>query len=129
MIEVTAAIIKDKNKTLIARRSSEKHLGGYWEFPGGKIELGETPRQSLIREINEELGIQIRVINFFMETTYHYPNKTILLKAYICNIDSGTIKLNAHDKIEWVKINEFKNFKFAPADISFVNAIINSKLT
>ena len=62
MIEVIAAIIRNNNKTLIARRRPNKHLGGYWEFPGGKIENGETPEECLVREIKEELGVSINVI-------------------------------------------------------------------
>lgn len=127
MIEVVAAIIKRKDKILITRRGPTKHLAGYWEFPGGKKEVNESTEQCLIREIKEELEISINILNFFMETIYHYPNKSILLKSYICNIESGVIKLNDHDKIEWIMESEFINFKFAPADIPFINALTNSK--
>jgi 8-oxo-dGTP diphosphatase len=123
MIEVTAAIIRKQNKTLIARRSSNKHLGGYWELPGGKIEKGETPEESLVREIKEELGVSINVIDFFMANSHHYPNKSILLKAYFCDIISGAFELTDHDKIEWIEKSEFKNFKFAPADIPIINSL------
>ncbi|MDC3134271.1 8-oxo-dGTP diphosphatase MutT [Bacteroidota bacterium] len=123
MIEVTAAIIRNNNKTLIARRGPNKHLGGYWEFPGGKIENGETPEECLVREIKEELGVSINVIEFFMDNTHHYPNKSILLKAYFCDLISGSFELTDHDKIEWIERSEFKDFKFAPADIPIINSL------
>jgi 8-oxo-dGTP diphosphatase len=121
--QVTAAIIKKANKFLIARRSPNKHLGGYWEFPGGKIEEGETPQECLKRELEEELGIIVEVGKFFMENEHHYEDKIILLKAYECKHISGSIVLNDHDQIEWVEKPDFVNFKFAPADIPFIHAL------
>lgn len=120
---VTAAILKKGSKILIARRSPTKDLGGYWEFPGGKIEAGETAEDCLKREIEEELGIIIKVGDFFMENEHHYTDKIILLKAFECQHISGTIVLNDHDQIEWVEKSEFVNYKFAPADIPFIEAL------
>lgn len=123
MILVTAAIITDESKILIARRGPEKHLAGFWEFPGGKIEKDETPEECLKREIKEELGLDIEIKSFFMENVYQYPNKKILLKAYLCKRLSGSIVLKDHDKIEWVDIIEIDNYKFAPADIAFIDKL------
>lgn len=121
--QVTAAIIRKGSKILIARRSPNKHFGGFWEFPGGKIEKGETAQECLKRELEEELGIIIRVGQFFMENEHHYDDKIILLKAYECEHISGNIVLNDHDQIKWVEKSEFVNFKFAPADIPFIKAL------
>ncbi|WP_348811071.1 8-oxo-dGTP diphosphatase MutT [Flavobacterium maritimum] len=121
--QVTAAIIRNGSKILIARRSPNKHLGGFWEFPGGKIEEGETAQECLKRELEEELGIIVRVGEFFMENEHHYEDKIILLKAYECEHVSGNIVLNDHDQIEWVEKSDFVNFKFAPADIPFIKAL------
>lgn len=123
MINVSAGIIRKGNKTLIARRSPNKHLEGFWEFPGGKIEEGESPEDCLQRELQEELGITVKVGSFFMENIHQYGEKQILLKAFFCEIVSGEIILNDHDKIEWIEGNEFDTYKFAPADIPFINAL------
>ena len=120
---VTAAIIKKESDILIARRAAKKHLAGYWEFPGGKIEEGETPQECLKRELEEELGIVVNVGEFFMENCHHYGGKIIHLKAYLCEHVSGDIILNDHDQFEWVDKSEFGNYKFAPADIPFINAL------
>lgn len=123
MIVVIAAIIRKGSKILIARRSPKKHLAGYWEFPGGKIEEGETPEECLARELKEELGITVDIEGFFMENIHQYGEKTILLKAYDCKYLSGDILFNDHDKVEWVENIELKNYSLAPADIPFIKAI------
>jgi 8-oxo-dGTP diphosphatase len=120
MIEVTAAIIEKGDKFLIARRAKGKHLAGYWEFPGGKIEAGETAEACLFRELNEEFQINVSVNNFMGESVYEYPNKKIILKAFTCSIISGEIQLTDHDKIDWITIDEIKHYKIAPADIPLI---------
>ncbi|WP_245949312.1 8-oxo-dGTP diphosphatase MutT [Lutibacter citreus] len=122
---VTAAIIQKGNKILIARRAPNKHLSGYWEFPGGKIEEGETPEDCLKREIMEELGLEINVRSFFMENEHIYSDKKIILKAYLCELISGKIQLNDHDLFEWSEVSDLENYKLAPADIPFVKALNN----
>lgn len=119
-ILVTAAIINRDNQILLARRKPGKHLAGYWEFPGGKIEPGETPEMCLLREIKEELGLAIQVSTFFMENEHHYEDKSILLKAYFCTYLSGEVQLNDHDQVHWVNKNELMNYRLAPADIAFI---------
>lgn len=120
MIEVIAAIIEDSDKFLIARRANGKHLAGYWEFPGGKIEVGETAETCLARELNEEFQINVSVKNYVGESNYEYPNKIINLKAFTCSIISGEIRLNDHDKIEWITIDEINQYNLAPADIPLI---------
>jgi 8-oxo-dGTP diphosphatase len=120
---VTAAIIYQQDKILIARRAPDKHLSGYWEFPGGKIEAGETPQECLKREIKEELGIGINVGDFFMENEHHYGEKIIRLQAFECEHVSGDITLSDHDQIAWITRTEFKNYDFAPADLPFIKSL------
>ena len=120
---VTAAIIIRGSKILIARRAPDKHLAGFWEFPGGKIEKDETPEECLKREIEEELGIIVNVDKFFMENEHDYKEKTIFLKAYFCKLISGKIILKDHDQYEWIKKTELNKYIFAPADIPFVTAL------
>jgi len=123
MIEVVAGIIYKEDKILIARRKEGKHLAGYWEFPGGKIEDGETPESCLIREIQEELGIDIDVQNHLGDSKFDYKEKQILLKGYIAQYRSGEVSLSDHDAMEWVYLSEFKNYVFAPADIPFIKIL------
>ena len=103
MKEVTAAIIINDGKILIAQRAEDQKLAGKWEFPGGKVEFGETPEECLKREIKEELGIKIEVDKFFAESIYQYNIGTIKLLAYKARWIDGEYKLTAHTQIKWVK--------------------------
>ncbi|MDT7831785.1 8-oxo-dGTP diphosphatase MutT [Flavobacteriaceae bacterium S356] len=123
MIEVVAGIIYKEDKILIAKRKEGKHLAGYWEFPGGKIEAGETPEASLIREIEEELGITIEVHEHMGDSQFDYDEKQILLKGYVAQYLSGEMYLTDHDAVEWVFPSEFKNYVFAPADLPFIKIL------
>ena len=120
MKEVTAAIIIDNNKILIAQRGKNENLAGKWEFPGGKIEIDETPQQCIKRENREELEVDIVVGNYLGESICTYSNSKIKLIAYFATILSGDIKLSVHDKVEWITISEFDEYEFAPADIPFI---------
>ncbi|MEG2458074.1 MAG: (deoxy)nucleoside triphosphate pyrophosphohydrolase, partial [Bacilli bacterium] len=100
MINVVAGILKKDNKILIARKKEGKSLAGYWEFPGGKIEDGETPQESLIRELMEEMNINIKVNEYVGESIYDYGNIVISLKGYLAEILDGEITLTDHDKYE-----------------------------
>lgn len=127
MIPVTAAIIQKDKKILIARRASHKHLGGLWEFPGGKIEDHETAEVCLKRELQEELGIVVEVGDFFMENQHRYGEKVIVLKAFFCKLINGAPTLKDHDKIAWVSKSEFASYDFAPADIPIIQALVNGQ--
>jgi 8-oxo-dGTP diphosphatase len=123
MIEVTAAIIQNKGKLLIARRPAGDMLAGRWEFPGGKVEVGETPEECLCREIKEELNMEITIVQYFSDNIYNFPTKTIHLNAYLCTWISGEIELRSHDAIKWVATASLKDYDFAPADLSFVHKL------
>ena len=123
MLEVTAAIIQHNGKILIARRPEGDPLAGKWEFPGGKFEQGETPAECLRREIKEELGISILVGDFFADSIYTYPAKTVHLQAYFATWISGEIEIHSHDAIAWAVPADLQQFDFAPADIPFVNKL------
>jgi 8-oxo-dGTP diphosphatase len=125
-IRVVAAIIKREEKYLITRRAPSKHLAGFWEFPGGKIEEGETAEECLIREVKEELDIVIRVNSFFMENEHSYPSKSIILFAFLCEMEEGQISLKDHDSFVWADKSQLAGFNFAPADIPFVEKLQNS---
>ena len=91
-LAVCAAVIEDDGKVLLTERPAGKRLGGFWEFPGGKIDPGESPHQSLVRELREELGIEIEV-GPVLETVYHhYEWGNVLIIAYLCRWRSGEIR-------------------------------------
>lgn len=123
MKEVTAAIIIKDNQVLIAQRAPGENLAGKWEFPGGKIELGETPQECLKREIKEELDVDVEVLDFFAESIYVYHSGTIRLMAYWCKWISGEFELKVHSRIVWVNRHELALYDFAPADIPLVERL------
>lgn len=127
MVSVAAAIISNGSKVLIAKRPSNKFLGGYWEFPGGKIESGETPEVCLRRELIEELEISVHINRFLTEQIYDYGDFIVCLKVFLCTLDKGKIKLNDHDEIKWVEKHDLLSFNLAPADIPLVDFYLSNE--
>ena len=127
-IKVVAAAIIHEGKVLICRRSPEKDLGGFWEFPGGKIEGQETPENALSREIFEELRVKVS-INFSLGKSVHnYDTKTIELEVFTCALESMLpTKSTDHDSLEWASITELDAKQIAPADVPFI-ALLKSRL-
>lgn len=124
MISVAAAIIFREEQVLIARRATHKHLAGYWEFPGGKIEAGEEPEACLVRELAEELKIIIQVNHHIMDHIHNYGDFTITLKAYSCTFVNGEITLTDHDEVLWVNVNDLPSYQLAPADVPIANMLM-----
>jgi len=119
---VTAAIIEKDGKYLITQRPAGGHLPLKWEFPGGKVEFGETPQFSLRREIAEELNIAILVGEFFGISSYVYDEVThIILLGYLCEFVPGNIKKGIH--YAWVAPTEMNKYDFCEADIPFVRKL------
>ena len=124
MINVVAAIIiNEEGKILITQRNLKKSQGGLWEFPGGKIEANETKEDAIIRDIKEELTIDIKVDEYFDEKVFNYPEKDINLIALKCSKVNGNIKLMEHEDYKWVASSELKNYEFAPADMFIVDKL------
>lgn len=117
MQRVVAGIIKNQDKILIAKRKSGKKFGSTWEFPGGKVELGETAETALKRELYEELGLEVVVGNFFAVNDSVQGEYPIRLEAYFIDDFQGTLMLQDHSEIAWVHSADLSNFQFAPADI------------
>jgi mutator protein MutT len=115
-IEVSAALIFHNGKLLITQRNANAHLGGFWEFPGGKREADETFEECLAREIREELGIEISVGELFEEITHAYTEKTVHLKFFICKLISGEPQLLGCAAFKWIGKSELINFEFPAAD-------------
>lgn len=116
MIEVVAGIIYKDNKFLIAQRNLKKSQGGFWEFPGGKVEPGETYEEALRREIKEEFDADIEVNEYVGENVHHYPEKDIKLIFYKAKLISKEIKLLEHEDFRWITKQEKDNFEFSGAD-------------
>jgi len=122
IVRVTAAILEQEGKILIAQRKSEDDLfGGLWEFPGGKIEEGETPEECMARELKEELNIEVEVGELITSNKHKYPHGIFELLAYAVKHISGVFILHDHDEIKWVTIDEMTNFEFPPADTPIIN--------
>jgi len=120
IIDVTAAIIVKDGKVLVVRRGPGKHLEGYWEFPGGKLEENETPEDCLERELTEEFSIGSRVGAYIGESIYDYGEKVVRLLGYEVQHTAGDFKLVDHDEIRWLEIDQLADMKWAPADIPLV---------
>jgi len=122
MIEVTCAIVEYNSKVLVAQRSEKMALPLKWEFPGGKIEKDETAEACLIREILEELHINIKITKQLNSNTHQYSEtKIIKLIPFICELVSGDIKLTEHANFLWLSKNELVTVDWAEADIPILN--------
>ena len=116
IIEVAAALIFRGGRLLITQRHADSHLGGLWEFPGGKREAAETFEQCLVREIREELGVEISVGALFEEILHDYPEKSVHLKFFICGLVAGEPKPLECEALKWIEQGELDVHEFPPAD-------------
>ena len=123
-IEVVAAIIKKQDKIFITRRSYGE-FADMWEFPGGKIELGESREEALIREVKEELELDINNLEYLTTVEYDYTNFHLTMHCFICEICGGELVLNAHNDAKWVSLEELSTQKWVPADVEVVEKILN----
>jgi mutator protein MutT len=116
IIEVGCAVIQNEGKILIAQRKTGSYYGGYWEFPGGKQEPGETIEQCLVREVREELGVEIEPLRLLRKTSHTYPEREVLLHFYLCRLVSGQpSKIDCEDFC-WIEPKDSGEFQFLPAD-------------
>lgn len=115
-IEVVCALIHRDDKVWMGRRPAHKHMGGKWEFPGGKIDPNESPQEALKRELKEELGVEIKVGEVCADVIHEYPDKVIRLRAFIAECDSDP-ELIEHSEFQWIDINTPDFLEWAPADI------------
>ncbi|MEG0404245.1 (deoxy)nucleoside triphosphate pyrophosphohydrolase [Anaerorhabdus sp.] len=119
-IHVVAAIIEEDNKILIAKRSNGE-FKGMWEFPGGKVESGETNQQALIREIREELSLDINVLDLLIHVDHQYPSFLLHMDCYLCSTTSNEITLHDHTETKWINSFDAINIEWVPADITVIN--------
>ena len=123
-IAVTAGVIERDGQVLIARRGPGDPLAGKWEFPGGKIEPGETPEQCLVRELCEELGIETRVGERVAVSVHDYGRGAIELHAYRVRILAGEPEPHEHEALAWAPLAELERYDFAAADLPIVQRLI-----
>ena len=123
MIEVVDAIIKENDKYLIARRASHKEQAGKWEFPGGKIEIGETPEIALKRELQEELNVDAVIGRFIESSVCDIGKMTIRLMAYEVHLLSHEFNLSDHDDIVWVSLDDIDHYEMSAADVAIWKGI------
>ncbi len=122
-LEVAALVLIENNRVFAAQRKNQGPLGGMWEFPGGKLEVGETGREALVREIQEELGVSIEVQRYLIRVEHQYPGFFIIMHAYEGNILEGTIQLHEHQSSRWLKKQELWQIDWAEADIPIVQKV------
>lgn len=123
-LQVVCALIEEAGRVLAARRSLTQSLPLKWEFPGGKVESGESEAEALVREINEELGIGIEVGKALDPVTHAYPDFTITLRPMRCRITSSRPNPHEHAEIAWCTPDELRSLDWAPADVPVVDAYL-----
>lgn len=123
VIEVSAGLIFRDGKLLITQRHAEAHLGGLWEFPGGKREPGETFQACLVRELREELGVEVAAGDLFDSVTHAYPEKTVRLEFFLCRLVAGEPKPLGCAALRWVHRADLDTYEFPAADARLLSRI------
>lgn len=121
-INVVAAIILKDNKIFATQRGYGEFKGG-WEFPGGKVEEGESPEKAIVREIKEELDTSIEVNEYFATVEYDYPTFHLSMKCYICSVLEGKLELLEHEASKWLDKDTLESVDWLPADLGLVDKL------
>ena len=119
-VEVVAAIIRKGDKIFATQRGYGEWKD-WWEFPGGKMEVGETPEEALVREIREELSAEISVDEFLCTVEYDYPAFHLRMHCYLCSLMTDSLHLNEHEAAKWLTKNELHSVKWLPADVELIS--------
>lgn len=121
-IHVVAAVIVNEGKVFATQRGYGEWQG-WWEFPGGKMEAGETPEQALVREIREELDAQITVDHYLMTVDYDYPKFHLTMDCFTCHVAAGHLTLLEHSAAKWLPAGQLRSVKWLPADLEIVEKL------
>ena len=125
-IEVVAAVIESNGKILATQRGYGKYKD-WWEFPGGKIEMGETREQALRREIREEMNAEIAIDRFLMTVEYDYPEFHLTMHCFLCSLPTGAFELLEHESACWLSREELKSVGWLAADIEVIECLLNRR--
>ncbi|NCC25424.1 MAG: (deoxy)nucleoside triphosphate pyrophosphohydrolase [Deltaproteobacteria bacterium] len=125
-VEVACAIIQESGLVLAAQRSPAMAMALKWEFPGGKIEHGETPEACLIRELQEELGVEARIVHALPLSTHCYPDFIITLHPFVCVIANGCPEPREHARLAWLEPKSLRSLDWAEADVPVLAAFLDS---
>lgn len=127
-VEVVAAIIQHNDKILCVQRGENKlpYISKKYEFPGGKIEQGESKEETIKREIREELNMEISVIKEFITVNHEYPDFILTMHSYICSCENTSVTLTEHIDYKWLSIGEMEELDWAAADIPIVNKLVKA---
>lgn len=128
MRQVTAAIIVENNRVMLTRRAPTEKLAGKWEFPGGKVESEESLEECVVRELKEELSLNVKADKIITRSMYTYDHGKFEIIAIAVTINDGELKLSVHDKVSWVPFDELLSYDILPADIPIAKTIINNKI-
>lgn len=128
MLKVVCAIIIDKQKTLVTQLRDESHRASEWEFPGGKIERGERAEDAIVREIKEELSVEIKITKPMIAIIHNDSEKNFVLTPFLCKIQSGEIKLVEHQDMHWVCFDELEKMNLSEADRQMIQQPGNLKI-
>lgn len=125
-IHIVAAIIfsEDKSKIFITKRPDDKHKGGFWEFPGGKVESGESIEQAMIRELNEEVGITVTKQSLFEHLEYDYPDKSLKFDFITVTQFDGSPFGKEGQQGQWVEVSDLPNYTFPEANVPILNRVV-----
>src|SRR5262245_37476698 len=123
IIDVAAALLFRDGRLLIAQRHMNAHLGGLWEFPGGKREQSETFEQALVRKMEEELGVRVSIGELIDSITHSYPEKTVRLRFYRCTLQNGEPQALGCPAIQWVGPKELSHYEFPAADAQLLDKL------
>ncbi|MBI4430372.1 MAG: 8-oxo-dGTP diphosphatase MutT [Candidatus Omnitrophica bacterium] len=124
--EVVCAVIFRRNRILITQRPAGSYYGGFWEFPGGKRERGESLEAALARELTEEIGILVSKPQFWRKVNYKYPDRNVTLHFFLCAIRGGVPRPIGCSAIRWIRHSDLESYSFPPADVSVINELVNS---
>ena len=124
-VDVAIAVIVMDGQLLIAQRPREVHLGGLWEFPGGKIDAGETPEQALVREAREELGIELAATEKLGTIEHHYPDRSLRIHPWLCRVVGGEPQALGCQQFRWVQARQLPDFEFPKANHQLIEGLIH----
>ena len=127
-ISVVGAVILNGGKILSAQRKLGGTLGGLWEFPGGKVEEGESSKEALAREVREELEADIEIVREICKTTHHYDFAIVELTTFLCKIPDRRLKNKEHEAVKWLSVDDLETVEWAPADLPTIAWIKEERL-